>query len=105
MRALFPLIALIALGACASSAPSPSRDRFDVMAMQRTLDERGIGFGLTRVPGEDAVMLQVRFRTSDASDEAEPDPRAAAQAVAPAGCTVDTVEEQPDGAVKVTYAC
>ncbi len=96
---------LVALSACAAG-PAPERsDRFDVMSMQRALDERGIGFGLARVPGEDAVLLQVRFRTSDADGAPDADPNAAAAAVAPEGCTVQSVEQQPDGAYKVAYAC
>lgn len=104
MRLVLAALALSVLSACASGA-APSRDRFDVLGMQRTLDDRGIGFGLTRVPGEDAVLLQLRFRGADASGEADPDPRAAAEAVAPDGCTVSAVDEQPDGTFKVTYAC
>lgn len=102
MRVSLVIAALFALAACA--AGPAAGDRFDVMRMQRTLDERGIGFGLTRVPGEDAVLLQFRVRTAEAG-EPDPDPRAAAEAVAPEGCSVASVEEQPDGTIKVAYAC
>lgn len=104
MRLILIAFALSILSACASGA-APSRERFDVLGMQRTLDDRGIGFGLTRVPGEDAVLLQLRFRGADAGEEADPDPRAAAEVVAPAGCSVGSIDEQADGTFKVIYAC
>lgn len=96
--------AVMAVSGCAAGA---ARDSFDdVASLQRRLDERGMGFGLTRVPGEDALLLQVRFRTSsDVGDETEATATEAAQAAAPAGCRVAAVIAQPDGTYKASYAC
>jgi len=103
IRRFAPVLALaLALSACATQ---PARDRFDLVGIQRNLDARGIGFGVTRVPGEDALLLQVRFRTSEAGGEAEVTPEEAAAAAAPQGCTVAAVEPQSDGTYKARYAC
>lgn len=94
------IAALALLAACATTDP------FDIAAAQRRLDERGLGFGVTRVPGHDAFVFQVRFSTSDADSEANADPMAAAQAAAPAGCTVRSVTPQEDGvSYRVEYDC
>lgn len=93
------LCAALLLGACATSDP------FDLSAMQRQLDDRGMGFGVTRVPGHDAFVFQVRFTGSDTSAELNTDPMAAAQAAAPAGCTVSGVTDEGDGAYRVEYNC
>lgn len=94
------LAALAFAGACASASS------FDVNAMQRTLDDRGFGFGVTRVPGHDAFVFQVRFSTSDTEADLNADPMAAAQAAAPPGCTVSSVTPQEDGAsFRVEYDC
>jgi len=98
MRSLF--LALVLIAGCASSDPFA-----DLVGAQRRLDDRGIGFGVTRVPGHDAFVLQLRFATSDADAELNTDPQAAAQAVAPEGCTVASVTDQGDGAYRVEYAC
>lgn len=93
--------ALLCLAACATADPFD-----DVLRAQQRLDERGIGFGVTRVPGHDAFVFQLRFATSDAGEDAVADPMAAAQAAAPAGCAVASVTPQSDGAsYRVDYAC
>lgn len=97
MRAL---AALLALAACATTDPFA-----DLAGAQRRLDERGIGFGITRVPGHDAFVLQLRFSTSDTASAAETDPQTAAAAAAPPGCTVASVMAQADGAYRVDYNC
>ena len=96
------VLTLMMLAACATGA-----DPFDnVLRAQQRLEERGIGFGVTRVPGHDAFVFQLRFATSDAGDEAITDPMLAAQAAAPVGCTVASVTPQPDGAsYRVDYEC
>lgn len=94
--------------ACAASllAACASADPFDLGVMQRQLDDRGMGFGITRVPGHDAFVFQVRFTGSDAGADLNTDPMAAAQAAAPAGCTVTSVTPQQDGAsYRVDYSC
>jgi hypothetical protein len=94
-------VAALMLTACATTDPFD-----DVLRAQQRLDERGIGFGVTRVPGHDAFVFQLRFATSDAGESAITDPTAAAQAAAPEGCTVVSVTPQPDGAsYRVDYAC
>lgn len=89
------------LAACASSDPFA-----DLAGAQRRLDDRGIGFGVTRVPGHDAFVFQLRFATNDAGAEPITDPALAAQAAAPEGCTVTSVTPQEDGAsYRVDYSC
>lgn len=100
------VILSLALVACATG---PARD-YDIGAMQRQLDDRGIGFGVTRIPGEDGVLFQVRVRTSDAASpealaQPEPDIYAAAVAAAPEGCRIGAVTRRPDGAARVSYIC
>jgi hypothetical protein len=97
LRALF---ALALLSACATSDPFA-----DLVSAQRRLDDRGIGFGVTRVPGHDAFVFQLRFSTSDTENELDTDINAAAQAAAPLGCTVGSVAVQPDGSYRVDYSC
>lgn len=94
------LPALALLCACASTDPFD-----DVLRAQQRLDERGIGFGVTRVPGHDAFVLQLRFSTSDTEAEPISDPMQAAQAAAPQGCTVARVTPEADGAYRVDYSC
>jgi len=94
------LAALLTLAACATSDPFA-----DLAAAQRRLDNSGIGFGVTRVPGHDAFLLQLRFATSDTGSELNTDPQAAALAAAPPGCTVTSVTPQEDGSYRVDYAC
>ena len=76
-------------------------------AMQQRLDDRGMSFGLTRVAGEDAMLCQIRMRTSDASaSNANTDPMAAAMAVAAPGCRVGSIDAQVDCvSFKVAYEC
>lgn len=98
MRALS---ALLLLGACATADPFD-----DVLRAQQRLDDRGIGFGVTRVPGHDAFVFQIRFSGSDTGAELNTDIQAAAQAAAPAGCTVANVTPDADGAsYRVEYSC
>lgn len=95
------LAALVLLSACVSTDPFG-----DVAGLQRRLDDRGMGFGVTRVPGHDALLLQVRFSTSSDGEELNTDPLAAAQAAAPEGCEVESVEAAEDGvSYRVEYAC
>ena len=101
MRVTHALAALLWLGACASG-PDPFDD---VARVQQRFDERGIGFGVTRVPGHDAFVFQLRFSTSDTGSELETDPMAAAQAAAPEGCTVRSVTSQADGSYRADYEC
>lgn len=91
---------LILLGACATVDPFD-----DLAAAQQRLDERGIGFGVTRVPGHDAYVLQLRFAISDADNGLITDPVTAARAAAPEGCRVETMMPQGDGAYRVEYDC
>lgn len=95
------IAAALMLGACASSYDPLA----DLAGAQRRLDDRGIGFGVTRVPGHDAYALQIRFSTSDTEGELNTDPQAAAQAAAPEGCTVASVTDQGDGNYRVAYDC
>jgi len=98
----FVCAGFLLLAACASG-PGPFDD---VMRAQQRLDQRGIGFGVTRAPGHDAFLLQVRFATSDAGSDLNTDPMAAAQAAAPEGCTVTSVTAQPDGVTyRADYEC
>jgi hypothetical protein len=88
------LAVLFFLTACAAQSP------FDnIAAMQQRLDSRGLGFGLARVPGHNAVVFQLRLRTAEADGEAaeEVDPMQAAQIAAPPGCTVKSVTPAADG--------
>jgi hypothetical protein len=97
------LMLVLAAGGCVSQSPFD-----DIAAFQRRLDDRGLGFGVTRVPGHDALVLQMRFSMSEAGEEAPgaSDPVAAAEAAAPPGCTVEKVEPQPDGvSYRVDYKC
>lgn len=94
------IAASLALAACATSDPFA-----DLSGAQRRLDERGIGFGVTRVPGHDAFVFQLRFATSDTGGELNTDPQAAAQAAAPPGCTVASVTPQEEGVYRVDYSC
>jgi hypothetical protein len=108
MRTLMlTMVAAAFVAACASGGRGGlSRGFDDVAAMQRRLDDRGIGFGVTRVPGEDAILLQVRFRPADeVSDRTESTAADAAAAVAPSGCRVASVTAQPDGTYKAAYDC
>jgi hypothetical protein len=94
-------VAALMLAACATTDPFD-----DVLRAQQRLDQRGIGFGVTRVPGHDAFVFQLRFAMSDTAEEPNTDPMAAAQAAAPEGCTVTSVTPQPDGAsYRVDYEC
>jgi hypothetical protein len=94
------LIALALLSACATSDPFA-----DLAGAQRRLDDRGIGFGVTRVPGHDAFVFQLRFVTSGADSELNTDINAAVQAAAPPGCTVSSVDEQSDESYVAQYDC
>ena len=95
------LAAALLLSACATPDPFA-----DLAGVQRRLDDRGIGFGVARVPGHDAFVFQLRFATNDAGGELMSDPMAAAQAAAPEGCTVASIAPQDDGAsYRVDYAC
>lgn len=91
---------LVLLAACATVDPFN-----DVVAAQQRLDERGIGFGVTRVPGHDAYVLQLRFAISEAESGLITDPETAARAAAPEGCTVETMMPEGDGAYRVEYDC
>lgn len=97
------IAALLMLSACATQSP------FDnLAAMQRRLDDRGMGFGLARVPGHDAVVFQLRLRTSEAAgeEEAPADPMQVAQAAAPPGCSVKSVTPAEDGlSFTADYEC
>src|SRR5688572_15645 len=97
----FMLATVLLLAACATGP-----DRFgDVARVQQRFDERGIGFGVTRVPGHDAYVFQVRFSTSDTASELDTDAGAAAEAAAPEGCAVRSLTYQDDGSVRADYAC
>lgn len=97
----------LALTACAGGGGGA----LNIMEMQRRLDDRGISFGVTRIPGESAALFQIRFRTSDAGDEAgeglvtDADFQQAAQAAAPDGCTLVRLEPAGEGAMKAVYDC
>jgi len=103
MRTL-AVCAVLLLAACATGGASPFDD---VARAQQRLDQRGIGFGVTRVPGHDAFVLQLRFAVSDASTpELLSDPMAAAEAAAPSGCAVRSVTLLPDGeSYRAEYNC
>lgn len=93
--------AVLLLAACAMSDPFD-----DIMRAQQRLDERGIGFGVTRVPGHDAFVFQLRISTSDTESELNFDPMMAAQAAAPEDCAVRSVTPQEDGvSYRVEYDC
>jgi hypothetical protein len=96
------IAALLLLAACASDSPFD-----DIAGLQQRLDERGIGFGLTRVPGHDAMVFQLRLRTSEAgAEEAPDDPMTAAIAAAPPGCSVKSITEAADKlSFTAAYAC
>jgi hypothetical protein len=94
-------VAVALLAACASADPFN-----DLVSAQHRLDARGIGFGVTRVPGHDAFVFQIRFATSDTESEPNADPMAAAQAAAPEGCTVRSVTPESDGgSYRAEYDC
>lgn len=95
-----PLAALVLLGGCVSLDPLD-----DVARAQQRLDARGIGFGVTRVPGADAFLLQIRFSGADAEGGLQTDPMAAALAAAPRGCRVLTISAQGDDGYRVDYDC
>jgi hypothetical protein len=101
MRTVRALAALLTLGACATGGDPFS----DVARIQQRFDERGIGFGVTRVPGHDALVFQLRFSTSEAAAELNTDAMAAAQAAAPEGCAVRSVTQQEDGSYRADYDC
>jgi hypothetical protein len=101
MKRILALAGALLLAACATG-PDPFDD---VARVQRSFDERGIGFGVTRVPGHDAFVFQVRFSASDSASELNTDPMAAAEAAAPEGCTVKSLTHQADGAVRADYEC
>ncbi|MBI1186977.1 MAG: hypothetical protein GC206_06530 [Alphaproteobacteria bacterium] len=100
MRNAVLATALAALAACASADGG-----LNIAAMQQRLDDAGIGFGITRAPGSNAALFQIRFRTSEADDAPAPDFRAAAEAAAPDGCTLASLEPAGEGAMKATYDC
>jgi len=93
-------LALGLLSACATMDPFA-----DVARAQQRLDSRGIGFGVTRAPGADAFLLQIRFTGADTDGGLQSDPMAAALAAAPRGCRVSTITAQEDGAYRVDYDC
>ena len=98
-----PLLTALFLAACASASPFD-----DIAGFQQRLDRSGMGFGLTRVPGHDAMVFQIRFSGAAADDPnaPEPDIAAAAAAAAPPGCSVAAIAPQPDGvSYRVDYAC
>lgn len=94
------LLALGLLGACATLDPFN-----DVAQAQQRLDSRGIGFGVTRVPGSDAFLLQIRFSGADAGAPLDTDPMRAALAAAPLGCSVETITPQGEDGFRVDYDC
>jgi hypothetical protein len=101
------ILVLAALGLIAAcTTTSAGGGRLDIRAMQQRLDERGISFGVTRIPGVNSALFQVRFRISEA-DEAtsEADFRAAAEAAAPEGCRLNRLEPAGEGAMKAVYDC
>lgn len=94
------LIALAFLSACVTVDPFD-----DVARAQQRLDARGIVFGVTRVPGLDAFLLQARFSIAE-EGAVGTDPMRAALAAAPRGCRVETITAMEDGAsYRVDYAC
>jgi hypothetical protein len=98
-----PIVTALFLAACASASPFD-----DIAAFQQRLDSRGLGFGVTRVPGHDAMVFQIRFSGAAVDDPNAPDPdiAAAAQAAAPPGCSVASIAPEPDGlSYRVDYAC
>jgi hypothetical protein len=104
----FPALAALLLAtACTTTTTTGSgADRFDIRAMQQRLDDRGISFGVTRIPGINAALLQVRFRISEAdAAPTEADFRTAAEAAAPEGCRLDRLEPAGEGAMKAVYDC
>jgi hypothetical protein len=100
-------IALVVLSGCAAGPP-PTLDHFT--GIPRELKEQGVSFGIGRVPGEDALTLQVHFRIS-ATGEDETGPVTeemwmnAARAAAPAGCVVKSLAPTPEGGRKAAYKC
>jgi len=97
----------ISLSACAAGPP-PTLDHFT--GVPRELNEQGVSFGVGRVPGEDALTLQVHFKISSAGDEdGGPVTDAiwmdAATAAAPKGCTVKALTPTPEGGRKASYKC
>ena len=107
MREFVAIAAFLALSACASGGPSG----FDnIASIPSTLDQQGVSFGIGRVPGEDALTLQVHFKISEADGE-EAGPVTdqmwmdAARAAAPEGCTVKSLTPTADGGRKAAYQC
>jgi hypothetical protein len=107
MRAIVAAMAILALGACESGPPSGFDD---IASIPSELNEQGVSFGIGRVPGENALTLQVHFKISEA-DGAEAGPvtdemwMKAAAAAAPAGCTVKRITPTEDGGRKAEYQC
>lgn len=94
------ILALALLGACASLDPFN-----DVTRAQERLDRRGLSFGVTRVPDQEAFLLQLRFTGVEAGG-LDADPMVAALAAAPQGCRVETITAREDGAsYRVDYEC
>jgi hypothetical protein len=98
---------LLALAACASGPPTG----FDnIASIPSQIDQRGVSFGIGRIPGEDALALKVHFKIS-ATGEEEGDPvteadwMEAAKAAAPKGCTVKKLTPTEDGGRKAEYQC
>jgi hypothetical protein len=103
LLAAAPIVSVLSLAACASASPFD-----DIAAFQQRLDRSGMGFGLTRVPGHDAMVFQIRFSGAAADDPSAPEPdiAAAAAAAAPSGCSVAAIAPQPDGvSYRVDYTC
>ena len=92
----------ISLSGCAAGPPS-TLDHFT--GVPRELSQQGISFGVGRVPGEDALTLQVHFKISaTGEDEGGPVTDAiwmdAARAAAP-----KTLTPTPEGGRKASYQC
>ncbi len=100
-RSAAAMILAASLGGCAAGGGD-----YDLMDMQRRLDNRGMSFGLTRGDSRNAVLLQMRFRTSEAGgDEPAPDFRAAAEAAAPPGCHLQSLTPAGEATMQARYSC